>query len=595
MFKRSRTFSPVPLRPLALALLAAALAGAGASAQTLTVGGRRCATPDPSVSRVLRSVETVEAYRARVPRGAALLAEEAPVVVPVAFHVLTSRGEGDVSDDRIAAQIDVLNRAFETVGFRFVLAFVERVESAEWGDGLTIRSSAEAAMKRALALDPSVYLNVYTASLGLDYLGWAVLPDDAPEGSPEHGVVLHHATLPGGSAAPFNEGHTATHEVGHWAGLLHTFDGGCSSPNDGVEDTPQERSAATGCPAARDSCPLDPGDDPVTNFMDYSDDACMTGFTAGQGVRAQALTREHRPALVAGGRALAAVSSAAFRGALSGVPVTAPLRVTNLTGAPLTVTATSTSPAFAVEGGPLTVPPGEVGMLAVTFTAAEVGTYAGAIRLETSSPEVGTLEVPVSGAATLAPVARLAAPALEAELLEDEATERVLALSNAGGGALQFEVAELPRGVASVTPSRGTVAVGEEARLTVTVSAAGLPVGQIGDALVIQTNDPLRPRVEVPVRLVVLARPTALAVAPAFPNPARGRVTIPLALPDAAVVTAEVFDVQGRLVAVLADGAALDAGYPTLVWDASGAAPGLYVVRARSGSAVAVGRVTVAR
>ena len=73
----------------------------------------------------------------------------------------------------------------------------------------------------------------------------------------------------------YDEGKTAVHEVGHWFGLLHPFqDNTCSTsdPGDYIADTPQESVSTSGCPSGKDSCPEDPGLDPIHNYMDYSTD-----------------------------------------------------------------------------------------------------------------------------------------------------------------------------------------------------------------------------------------------------------------------------------------------------------------------------------
>jgi hypothetical protein len=249
------------------------------SAAWIAAGGR-CGT-----------VEFGPPHLPRAPRKDEPVAIEAAVSIPVVFHVIyketTVNGTlvrtGYVSTTRLENQIKVLNAAYAGSGITFTLRSIDRVKNSTWF-AMSMGSPAEQTAKAALAVDPAHVLNIYTAGPANNVLGWAYFPWSYAENHVMHGLVLLHSTLPGGSAKPYNLGDTATHELGHYLGLFHTFQGGCKAPGDYVSDTFDEATPAYGCPQLRDTCPT-PGLDPVWNFMDYTDDACMTGFTSGQSAR----------------------------------------------------------------------------------------------------------------------------------------------------------------------------------------------------------------------------------------------------------------------------------------------------------------------
>ena len=154
------------------------------------------------------------------------------------FHVInkgTGIANGDIPNSMITAQINVLNQAFAPWGWSFNLVSTDRTTNATW---YAMGGGAETAAKNALRQGTADDLNLYSANPGGGLLGWATFPWSYASNPKNDGVVLLFSSLPGGSAAPYNLGDTATHEVGHWMGLYHTFQGGCNKKRgDFVDDT----------------------------------------------------------------------------------------------------------------------------------------------------------------------------------------------------------------------------------------------------------------------------------------------------------------------------------------------------------------------
>ncbi len=234
--------------------------------------------------------------------------------IPVVVHVIQrTDGTGALSDARVTSQIDILNEDFRAiagtlgapgtdVGIEFYLATEDPDGNPTTGITRTTNNtwfSDRGRYWETLAWDTNRYMNVYTnnASGALGYV--PNLPQGGIVGLPEDRVVvLHSAFGRGAPLVPFNLGRTLTHEVGHYLGLYHTFDGSCGSVSacdrtgDLICDTNGQSSPTFGCPGSRSSCGLP---SPFDNYMDYSDDRCMNKFTPIQARRMRCTLENYRP------------------------------------------------------------------------------------------------------------------------------------------------------------------------------------------------------------------------------------------------------------------------------------------------------------
>ncbi|CAJ2502048.1 Uu.00g049010.m01.CDS01 [Anthostomella pinea] len=220
----------------------------------------------------------------------------ATVEVDVYFHVVASStavADGYVADSSLTRQLSFMNSAYSPNGIHFNLAGTDRTVNSAWAS-----DGAEIAMKKTLRKGDYSALNLYfLKSLGGN-LGYCYFPAAVSSGSNAYyqdGCSILSSTVPGGSETGYNLGGTVVHEVGHWFGLFHTFQGSsCSGSGDSVADTPQQLSATSGCPTTRDSCPNVAGVDPIHNYMDYSTDVCYEEFTAGQKTRMLNMWSQYR-------------------------------------------------------------------------------------------------------------------------------------------------------------------------------------------------------------------------------------------------------------------------------------------------------------
>jgi hypothetical protein len=246
---------------------------------------RGCGTPVPSAEQLQQ--EAIDLGRNQKPGAGGT------VTINTYVHVIHDGGVGKVTQAQVDAQIAALNQGYSAFGFQFVLAGIDFTDNHNWYE-----AKSEKQWKAALRQGTGDDLNLYTNE-GKGLLGWSYFPSGYAKQPVLDGVVVAWGTLPGANQPgvsdipgyDYNEGDTATHEIGHWLGLYHTFQSGCSGDGDFVTDTNKEQGPNYDC-TPLSTC--NDGADPIHNFMDYGDDVCLTEFTAGQTARMQSQWATYR-------------------------------------------------------------------------------------------------------------------------------------------------------------------------------------------------------------------------------------------------------------------------------------------------------------
>ena len=239
--------------------------------------------------------------------------KKATRIIPVVFHVIHGYGEENISKAQIEDQIRVINEDFQrrnadaantrsqfrarAADFEIEFKLARKAPDGSCTEGITRTydpinmfddrdTRAEEAKTAVTPWDRSKYLNIWVVKEILSstegtILGYAQFP--GRDASTDGIVLIHDRVGTIGTANVGDKGRTLTHEIGHWLGLYHTFQGGCTQ-GDRVSDTPPVDEPSYGCTASQNpnTCSNDSEVDMVENYMDYSNGGCMNAFTDGQ-------------------------------------------------------------------------------------------------------------------------------------------------------------------------------------------------------------------------------------------------------------------------------------------------------------------------
>ena len=285
---------------------------------------------DPSLQNKLENIETFTRQTISNSVGVSSRPDNLQIIIiPVVVHVLYHDAAQDVSDAVIMSQLDALNRDFRRsnddtintpavfrpvaadceIEFKLAISDPKRRSTTgiirkytpilQWETNDKMKLSSEMGDD---AWDPKSYLNIWVCNMRNTAGYCSVL------GGPEDkdGVVISYNAFGTIDARPgYEKGRTTVHEIGHWLNLKHIW-GDADCGDDFVDDTPKQSTFTSGCPTGiKLSCGNAPNGNMYMNYMDYTNDACMNMFTAGQKARMRAL-------FVVGGPRISLLSSTAL-------------------------------------------------------------------------------------------------------------------------------------------------------------------------------------------------------------------------------------------------------------------------------------------
>ena len=248
-------------------------------------------------------------------------------IIPVAVHVVHSGGADSISESQIENAIQNINDHFSNAsntaspavntGFQFVLARTEWVHS---GKTHHLRHRGAQLMELGAGIwSLDTFINIWvvhsilsTDSIDTGIMGYSTYPGSSFVNGAE-GVVVRYNwfgdSMFGWPVDGMSKGTVLTHEIGHYLGLLHPFEGACAGLNS--SDCYAEGDLCCDVPAVQSpsqNCVLGPYNtceetynnnpsDQKQNYMDYSLPSCKNTFTADQTKLMNARIAQYRPSL----------------------------------------------------------------------------------------------------------------------------------------------------------------------------------------------------------------------------------------------------------------------------------------------------------